>query len=107
MIFELTRGIGVYIEGGGSNLIAGCTLRNMGVLAVCIGRGIKPDTMLRHNFTGEPVSRQLGSWHEHIYDNTAFDRRGEKNHRIIGCDIYNIGIALNGASSSGRSAPDP
>jgi len=99
LIFEVTRGIGIYIEGGESNLVAGCTLRNIGVVAVCIGRGIIPNKMLQHNFTGEPVSRQLGSWHEHIYDNTAFDRKGGKNHGVTDCNIYNIGagaISLGG-----------
>jgi len=99
LTFEVSRGLGIYIEGGENNLVAGCTLRNIGVVAVCIGKGVASDKMLRHNFTGTPISRQLGSWHEHIYDNTAFDRKGGKNHGIISCDIYNIGagaISLGG-----------
>jgi hypothetical protein len=99
LTFELTRGIGIYMEGGEGNLVAGCTLRNIGVVAVCIGRGIAPVKELRHNFTGVPISRELGSWHEHIYDNTAYDRKAGRNHGIVGCDIYNIGagaISLGG-----------
>ncbi|MBN2308917.1 MAG: right-handed parallel beta-helix repeat-containing protein, partial [Candidatus Hydrogenedentes bacterium] len=89
--FEATRGMGVYIERGAGNLIAGCTLRNMGIVAVCMGMGIEPDTLYRHEMTGEPASRQLGSWHEHIYANSVFDRQAGTSHGVIGCDIYGIG----------------
>jgi Right handed beta helix region len=89
--FEVTRGMGVYIERGSGNLVAGCTLRNMGIVAVCIGMGIESDTMYRHEMTGKPVSRALGSWHEHIYENSVFDRQAGTNHGVVGCDISNIG----------------
>jgi len=91
LVFEVTRGMGVYIERGTGNLIAGCTLRNMGIVAVCMGMGIQPDKLYRHEMTGEPVSRQLGSWHEHIYANSVFDRQAGTNHGVTGCDIYHIG----------------
>jgi len=96
---EVTRGMGIYIERGEGNAVAGCTLRNMGMVAVCIGMGIEPDTQYRHEFTGKPVSRQLGSWHEHIYENSVFDRQAGTGHTITGCDIYHIGagaISLGG-----------
>ena len=99
LTFEVSRGIGIYMERGTSNLIAGCTLRNLGVLAVCVGMGVEPDTIYRHNFTGKPCSRQLGSWHEHIYENSTFDRQAGTNHGIVSCDIYNTGaggISLGG-----------
>jgi hypothetical protein len=54
-------------------VFSGCTFRNLGILAVCIGQGVAPDPLYRHAFTGTPVGRQLGSWHEHIYDNPAFN----------------------------------
>ena len=41
----------------------------------------------------------LGSWHEHIYENTTFEREGGTNHGVVGCDIYNTGaggISLGG-----------
>jgi hypothetical protein len=85
------RGIGIYIEGGNGNIIDNCIIRNAGVVAVCMGKGIKSDTMCRHNFTGEPISKEIGSWHEHIYDNPAFDRNAGKNHIIKNCHIYNCG----------------
>ncbi len=97
--FECSRGMGVYIERGANNRIQNATLRNLGMVAVCIGKGVSPDPEYRHAFTGTPVSRELGSWHEHIYDNPAFDREGGTGHGIVNCKIYNIGagaISLGG-----------
>ncbi len=91
LTIELTRGIGVYIERGEGNLVAGCTLRNIGTVAIVMGMGIKPDTINRHQFTGEPVSRELGSWHEHIYENATYNRQAGRNHGVLSCEIYNIG----------------
>ena len=39
LTFECSRGMGVYIERGTSDLIGGCTFRNLGIVAVCIGKG--------------------------------------------------------------------
>ncbi|NWK55245.1 right-handed parallel beta-helix repeat-containing protein [Verrucomicrobiaceae bacterium N1E253] len=99
MIFENARGMGVYIERGANNRIQACTLRNFGMVAVCIGKGVSPDPDYRHAFTGKPVSRELGSWHEHIYDNILFEREAGTGHGVVSCDIYNIGegaISLGG-----------
>jgi hypothetical protein len=96
---ECSRGMGVYIERGADNRIQNATLRNLGIVAVCIGKGTTPDPNYRQGCTAEPVSRALGSWHEHIYDNTTFNREGGTNHRISNCEIYNIGeggISLGG-----------
>ena len=80
--FEVTRGTGFYIEGGSKNTIRGCTLRNTGIIAVQIGKGIKPFPYGKHDGCGnkadgkpgEQVSRKMGSWHEHIYKYTAWSR---------------------------------
>ena len=99
--FECTRGMGVYIERGEGCRINGCTLRNMGMVAVCVGRGTEDLEHYAHAGTAVPASRKLGSWHEHIYDNPAYDRQGGKDHGIISCDIYNIasgGVSLGGGS---------
>ncbi|MCX6997117.1 MAG: right-handed parallel beta-helix repeat-containing protein [Kiritimatiellaeota bacterium] len=96
---ECSRGMGVYIERGASNRIRNATLRNLGMVAVCIGKGVSPDPDYRHAFTGTPISRALGSWHEHIYDNPALDREAGIGHGIVNCKIYNIGagaISLGG-----------
>jgi len=99
ILFECSRGMGVYIERGTGNRFAGCTFRNLGIVAVCIGKGTQPLKVYAHAGTAEPASRMLGSWHEHIYDNSAFDRQGGTNHVIESCDIYNTGaggISLGG-----------
>jgi len=96
---EGSRGMGVYIERGADNRIRNATLRNLGMVAVCVGKGVSADPDYRHGFTGTPVSRALGSWHEHIYDNPAFDREAGTGQGIVHCEIYNIGagaISLGG-----------
>ncbi|MBI3923127.1 MAG: right-handed parallel beta-helix repeat-containing protein, partial [Armatimonadetes bacterium] len=106
--FEVSRGLGVYIERGTGNLVAGCTLRNLGVVGVCIGQGIKPDSRgafygyeveQGREVSGEPVSRQLGHASNYLYANTAWNRNAGTNHGVVGCDIYNTGaggISLGG-----------
>jgi hypothetical protein len=97
--FECSRGMGVYIERGENNRIQNGKLCNLGMVAVCIGKGISPDPEYRHGFTGEPISRELGSWHEHIYCNTTYNRDAGRGHGIVNCEIYNIGagaISLGG-----------
>jgi hypothetical protein len=99
IVFECSRGMGAYVERGTGNRFGGCTFRNLGIVGVCIGKGTQPLPVYAHAGTAEPASRMLGSWHEHIYDNTTFDRQGGSQHRIESCDIYNIGaggISLGG-----------
>ena len=111
LTLEVARGIGIYIERGASNLIAGCTLRNLGVVAVCIGQGGKPDPRpcggwaldiaaeKGESVPVEPVSRQLGNWAHSIYGNTTWNRQAGSNHGVVGCDIYNTGaggVSLGG-----------
>ncbi|NQV36031.1 MAG: right-handed parallel beta-helix repeat-containing protein, partial [Phycisphaeraceae bacterium] len=89
--FECTRGMGIYIERGAHNRISGCTLRNMGMVGVCVGQGTEDLENHAHEGTAAPASRRLGNWHEHIYKNTVFDRKGGTGHGIVSCDIYNMG----------------
>ncbi len=99
--FENSRGMGVYIERGANNRIQNATLRNLGMVAVSVGNGIAPDPDFRHGFTGVPISRELGSWHEHIYDNPEYDRDAGTGHGVVNCHIYNIGagaISLGGGN---------
>jgi hypothetical protein len=93
--------MGVYIERGSSNRIIGCTLRNIGMVAVCVGQGTEPLKNYAHQGTAPAASRMLGSWHEHIYENPEFDRNAGNNHGIISCDIHDIGagaISLGGGN---------
>jgi hypothetical protein len=100
VILECSRGMGVYIERGADNRIQNCTLRNLGIVAVCIGKGVAPDPLYRHDgYTGQPLSRALGSWHEHIYENPNYNREAGTGQGVVNCNIYNIGqggVSLGG-----------
>lgn len=101
LTIEATRGMGVYIEGGDSNQIVGCTMRNIGMVAVCIGRGTEDLAHYAHAGTAKSAPRRLGSWHEHIYENPEFDRLGGRHNGVKSCHIYNIGagaISLGGGN---------
>jgi hypothetical protein len=92
VILECSRGMGVYLERGADNRIQNCTLRNLGIVAACIGKGVTPDPLYRHDgYTGQPLSRALGSWHEHIYENPTYNREAGTGQGLVSCHIYNIG----------------
>lgn len=101
LVFQTTRGMGVYIEGGESCTISNSTFRNMGMVAVNFGQGIRPDTSMQHELTGTPVSNEIGSLYTHLYKNSTFNRQAGKNHLVVDCDIYNMGaggIILSGGN---------
>ena len=105
MTFEDSRGMGIYIERGSGNLIAGCTFRNLGTFAVFMGRGIEddPDGLTGYRLQNaadrceivkfEPASRTPGSYSMALYADTTWDRQAGTNHGVVGCDIYNTGAA--------------
>ena len=106
IIMEVSRGTGVYIERGRNNLVTGCTFRNLGILAVQVGKGITPYPYGQHNGCGDvqgvvpkPLSRAMGNWHDYIYKDTAFNREAGEGHRIVNCDMYDLGAG--GVSLSG------
>ena len=76
LTLEVTQGLGVAILGGTDNLIAGCTLRNVGTTGVVIGP-IASETdasgLLRLE-TGDPL------------------KDGRRN-GVVGCDVYDVGAA--------------
>jgi hypothetical protein len=97
--FECARGMGMYIEQGKDNTVENCVFRNLGLVAVSVGKGITPFNELKHAGTGTPASRVLGSILTHSYDNTTFNREAGTGHVISGCHIYNTGtggISLGG-----------
>ncbi len=103
--FEAGRGIGIYMENTLSNKVENCTIRNMGVVSVCIGVGSKPSAIYLHPdevhpfYPSEKLSGRMGSLHELMYENTTFNREGGKNNGIISCKIENTGcggISLGG-----------
>lgn len=100
LILENARGTGAYIEGGSGNQIKNCTFRNLGTVAVQIGKGSTalPDGL--HTAHGEYApqcprpkleSRIIGNFSEYIYEFAAANNNGGTNNGITGCDIYQIG----------------
>jgi len=97
--FECSRGIGVYIEKGTENKIDNCVFRNLGIVGVCIGKGIEPFAELTHEGDGQPASAKLGSLMNYMYKHTTYDREAGTGHIISNCEIYNTGsggISLGG-----------
>ncbi|TMI86841.1 MAG: right-handed parallel beta-helix repeat-containing protein, partial [Bacteroidetes bacterium] len=97
--FECSRGMGVYIEKGNDNKIDNCVFRNLGIVGVCIGKGIEPFAELTHEGDGQPASAKLGSLMNYMYKHTTFDREAGTGHIISNCEIYNTGsggISLGG-----------
>ncbi len=100
LTFEVSRGMGIYMERGEGNLISGCTFRNLGTVAIAIGQGIQvgPDGLILYKLQNgadrgemvpyEPASRELNSA---LYNDPSWNRQAGENHQIIGCDIYNTG----------------
>ncbi|MFA7287697.1 MAG: right-handed parallel beta-helix repeat-containing protein [Melioribacteraceae bacterium] len=84
LIFECTRGMAIYLEGGDNVAIKSSTFRNIGTVAILNGKGINPSKNV-------PTSREIGSLNEYIYDNATFNRDCGTNHLIENCEIYNTG----------------
>jgi hypothetical protein len=99
--FEVGRGIGIYIERSHHTLIAGCTVRNVGTAGIFMGQGAKllDEKSSIDDYVGEPQSRQIGSFQNHIYANTTWNRNAGHHNGILSCDVYNTGsggISLSG-----------
>lgn len=114
--FENSRNSGIYIEGGQSNKIINCIFRNLGIIAVQIGQGATPQPDGLHNCHGEradnvpvpkPLSREMGSWHEYLYEFAAWDNNGGKNHRIESCEIHHTGAGGILLSGGNRKTLEP
>jgi hypothetical protein len=91
LIPECTRGSGVEIVGGHHNLVAGCTLRNIGTVGVAIGGVV------------EDLERRL-------YRDTMFKCDAGTDNGVVSCDIYDTGecgVILSGGDrktlESGRN----
>ena len=100
---EASRGIGIYMEGGQNNLIAGCTVRNVGTVGIFMGQGARANSanMSVDDYHGAAVSRWVGDFQNHIYNNTAWERNAGTGHRILSCDVYQTGsggISLSGGN---------
>lgn len=110
LTFENSRSSGVYIENGESIRITRCVFRNLGMLAVQIGRGATPMPDGLHNCHGvrapgvplpAEMSREPGCWHEYLYEFAAWDNHGGRNHAVDNCEIRHTaagGILLGGGN---------
>lgn len=72
LTMEGSRGSGVQILGGRDNLVSGCSFRNLGHVAVCIGDYLQ---FSKGYYTPDPLH--------------AFD--GGTNNGVVGCDITRTG----------------
>lgn len=110
IIFENSRNSAVYIQGGNGVTIRNCIFRNLGSLAVQIGMGAEPQPHGKNTCHGEraenipvpkPIAREMGSWHEYLYEFAAWDNNAGFNHSVENCKLYNIGaggILLSGGN---------
>jgi parallel beta-helix repeat protein len=90
---EAGRGMGIYLEGGNNNTIAGCTVRNLGTSGIFMGQGAeaKQKDMSIDDFDGTPTSGIIGSLQNYLYKSTSWNRNAGFNQTIISCDVYNTG----------------
>ena len=103
---ENGRGIGIYIEDGHHNLIAGCTVRNLGTSGIFMGQGARQTFphITHDDYDGVPVSRRIGNLQGHIYKYTTWDRKAGHDHTIQSCDVHDTGcggIYLSGGLKKG------
>lgn len=91
LTFECSRGIGLSMERTEHVSVRACRFRNLGGTAVSVGRGIEPFTEYRHEGTGVPASRMIGSLQQHIYAETTFNGQGGRGNLILDCEIYDVG----------------
>lgn len=100
---EVGRGIGLYLERGSNNLVAGCTVRNLGTSGIFLGQGARqtfPHPTV-DDYEGVPVARRVENLQGHLYKYSAWDRLAGSSNRVLSCDVYNTGsggIALSGGS---------
>ncbi|MBX6360735.1 MAG: right-handed parallel beta-helix repeat-containing protein [Acidobacterium ailaaui] len=91
--FEYGRGLGIYIEGGGHNLIAGCTIRDMGTAGILMGKGSEPipGHSSIEGYKGLAVRGKIGDLITHLYNDKAWNRDAGVYQKVQSCDIYYTG----------------
>lgn len=106
--FENSKGIGIYMDNTENVLINKCTIRNVGNVGVCIGKGTdSPEKADPHPHAmeagGTLCGRIIGDLMGKIYENTILDRQAGKNNGVKDCYIYNTGaggVSLGGGNRS-------
>jgi hypothetical protein len=90
---ECGRGVGIAIEGGKDVTVSDCTIRNFGTVGVLLGQGARQTFphITADDYTGIPVSGEVGSYHSHLYRNSVWDRHAGTGHTIARCEISGTG----------------
>lgn len=106
IVFECTRGMGVYMEDTKHVEFSDCTFRNIGLVAVSFGLGfettinIPKETMHVKDYTDLPFKkRAIGNIKTQMHNDPMSQRNGGYDNLIRDCEIYNIGcggIILDG-----------
>lgn len=104
LTFEYGRYIGIYLEDTKHVRIQGCTIRNMGGVAVSMGKGtLTPDkTTLKPHAAeagGVPTSRVVGDLLGKVYQDVLFNRQAGTDNGVVDCYIYHVGaggVSLGG-----------
>lgn len=93
MIIEAGRGMGIYMGACSNTIVAGCTIRNLGTCGILMGQGAtsKDTAASIDDYNGIATSRQIGTLHNYMYINNAWNRNAGDNNGIVSCDIYNTG----------------
>ena len=107
LTFECSRGIGVYMEHTNNNLIVNCTFKNLGIVGVCMGKGIEPFKDLCHENLGKPASELIGSYLQHTYSDPVFNRDAGHSNGVINCEIYDTGAEGIHLSGGDRLTLEP
>lgn len=105
--FECSRGMGIYMERSEHCRIQNCLFKNLGSVAICMGKGIEKFSDYRHEGSGKPVSRAIGSLQQHLYANTLFNREAGHDNGIINCEITNTGAGGIHLSGGDRKTLEP
>lgn len=101
LTLEYSRGMGIYVEQSEGVLIDSCTIRHLGHIGVCIGRGDEGSSDAPETATSTPdgAPRQIGSLVSRIYNDPLFDRRAGRRNGVANCHIYSTGaggVSLGG-----------
>ena len=111
LTFEYGRYIGIYLEDTKHVRIQGCTIRNMGGVAVSMGKGtLTPDkTTLKPHAAeagGVPTSRVVGDLLGKVYQDVLFNRQAGSDNGVVDCYIYHVGaggVSLGGGDRASLS----
>lgn len=95
--FEYSRGMGVYMDTSDNVKIDSCTFRNLGYVAVSIGRGDLPGGDIykaQHESDKkyeDGIGGVIGTLSSRLYDDRLFNRHAGKNNGVTNCVIYQVG----------------